>query len=77
VHGDLSGNVLFHRGLPPAVIDVSPYWRPPAFAEGILVADGLLWWGEGAELMTAARLSGDPSWSARGLLFRLDIVQAI
>lgn len=28
VHGDLTGNVLFAPGLPPAVIDVSPYWRP-------------------------------------------------
>ena len=30
VHGDLSGNVLLAHGLPPAVIDFSPYWRPPA-----------------------------------------------
>jgi len=29
VHGDLCGNVLFEPGLPPAVIDFSPYWRPP------------------------------------------------
>jgi len=29
VHGDLSGNVLLADGLPPAVIDLSPYWRPP------------------------------------------------
>jgi uncharacterized protein (TIGR02569 family) len=32
IHGDLSGNVLFAEGLPPAVIDLSPYWRPPAYA---------------------------------------------
>src|SRR5687768_16590033 len=28
VHGDLTGNVLFAAGLPPAVIDFSPFWRP-------------------------------------------------
>jgi hypothetical protein len=28
VHGDLLHNVLFDDGLPPAVIDVSPAWRP-------------------------------------------------
>ena len=72
VHGDLSGNVLLRDGLPPAVLDLSPYWRPPAFAEAIVVADGLLRWGEGVELMGAAGRAGEPSWLARGLLFRLD-----
>ncbi len=28
--GDLIGNVLFSPGLPPAIMDVSPYWRPTA-----------------------------------------------
>jgi uncharacterized protein (TIGR02569 family) len=74
VHGDLSGNVLFHERLPPAVLDMSPYWRPQLFAEAIIVADGLLWWGEGAELLSAAGRAGEPSWLARGLLFRLDTV---
>jgi uncharacterized protein (TIGR02569 family) len=72
VHGDLSGNVLFHPGSPPAVIDVSPYWRPQAYAEAIVVADGVLWWGAGTELVTAAGPAGHRSWLARGLLFRLD-----
>jgi uncharacterized protein (TIGR02569 family) len=43
VHGDLTGNVLFAAGRPPTVIDFSPYWRPPAFAEAVVAADGLLW----------------------------------
>lgn len=30
----LSQNVLFAPGLTPAVVEVSPYWRPPAFADG-------------------------------------------
>ncbi|WP_424210702.1 aminoglycoside phosphotransferase [Streptomyces sp. BI20] len=45
VHGDLTGNVLFTPGRPPTVIDLSPYWRPPAFAEAVVAVDGLLWHG--------------------------------
>ena len=71
VHGDLTGNVLFSPGLPPAVIDVSPYWRPAAYAGAVVVADGLLWWGQGADLLAAAGESGDRDLVARALLFRL------
>ena len=39
IHGDLHGNVLSHPGLPPAVIDVSPFWRPVAFADAIILVD--------------------------------------
>jgi uncharacterized protein (TIGR02569 family) len=71
VHGDLTGNVLFSSGLPPAVIDVSPYWRPAAYAGAVVVADGLLWWDQGADLVAAAGESGDVDLVARALLFRL------
>ena len=47
VHCDLTGNVLFADGLPPAVIDISPYWRPPSDAEGVVVADLLCYHGAG------------------------------
>lgn len=47
IHGDLTGNVLFCEGQPPAVIDISPYWRPSAFAAAIVVIDALTW--EGAD----------------------------
>jgi uncharacterized protein (TIGR02569 family) len=53
IHGDLTGNVLFHPELPPAIIDVSTYWRPPAFADAIVVADALCWEGAGADLVAA------------------------
>lgn len=43
IHGDLSGNVLFGKGLMPAVIDFSPYWRPAAFADAVILMDGMLW----------------------------------
>lgn len=43
VHGDFTANVLFADGLPPTVIDFSPYWRPAGFAVGVIVADALTW----------------------------------
>lgn len=45
VHGDLTGNVLIAEGLPPAVIDMSCYWRPPTRALAVVVADALAWPG--------------------------------
>ena len=43
VHGDLTGNVLLSETLPPAVIDISPYWRPRDYAAGVVIADALCW----------------------------------
>ena len=45
LHADLGGNVLFAdaSGLPPAIIDVSPYFRPRPFADAVLVADAVAW----------------------------------
>lgn len=67
VHGDLTGNVLLAPGLPPAVIDFSPYWRPPAFAEAIVIGDAVLWHGAGPELL--AELPAGVV--ARALVYRL------
>ncbi|GAB5471307.1 MAG: hypothetical protein Kilf2KO_43370 [Rhodospirillales bacterium] len=39
VHGDLTGNVVFAPGLAPGIIDPTLYWRPPAFAEAIVLVD--------------------------------------
>ncbi|MFE3148843.1 hypothetical protein ACFXJ6_19675 [Streptomyces sp. NPDC059218] len=72
IHGDLTGNVLFAADETPAVIDFSPYWRPPVFAEAIVVADGLLWFDPPADLLTAG--SDHPDWQQmliRALIFRL------
>lgn len=72
VHGDLTGNVLFAAGRAPAVIDFSPYWRPPAFAEAVVVADGMLWFDPPSDLLTVG--TGHPDWSqmlVRALVFRL------
>jgi hypothetical protein len=53
IHGDVSGNVLFADGLPPAVIDLSPYWRPSAYASAIVAVDAVLW--HGADLARCCR----------------------
>jgi hypothetical protein len=53
IHGDLTGNVLFdeEHGSPPGIIDLTPYWRPAAYAEAIVVVDGLTWHGQGRSLV--------------------------
>lgn len=69
VHGDLTGNVLFAPGAPPAVIDISPYWRPPEYAEGVVMADALCLHGASASLLEQVGVS--VTAVARALLFRL------
>ncbi|MFB4422768.1 phosphotransferase [Streptomyces sp. QL37] len=72
IHGDLTGNVLFAAHEPPAVIDFSPYWRPPPFAEAVVIADGLLWWELPVELLSLGSHHAD--WQQlliRALIFRI------
>jgi hypothetical protein len=65
-HGDLGGNVLFADGLPPAVIDLSVYWRPPAFASAIVAGDALVW--EHADASLADEVEGQ--YLVRALIYR-------
>ncbi|KAH7486569.1 hypothetical protein FOMA001_g4829 [Fusarium oxysporum f. sp. matthiolae] len=53
IHGDLTGNVLFdsENNSPPAIIDITLYWRPVDYAEAIIVADGLIWLNENRKLV--------------------------
>ena len=74
VHGDMFGNVLFAGDAPPAIVDITPYWRPPAWAAGVIVVDALAWGGAPIELLA----EGDrwPDWRQllrRALLFRLAV----
>jgi len=69
VHGDLTGNVLFAPGLPPAVIDLSPYWRPAQYAEGVVVADALCWYDAPPRLLSEVGVTVPAV--ARALLFRM------
>jgi hypothetical protein len=45
------GEVRASDSKPPAIIDFSPFWRPVEYAEAIMAADGMLWFGEGRELV--------------------------
>ena len=63
--------MLFADGLPPAVIDFSPYWRPTGFASAVVVGDALLWEGADAGLLTAvAHVDDFPQLLVRALIFR-------
>lgn len=72
IHGDLTGNVLLHPQLPPAVIDLSPYWRPAGYASAIVLADALLWHRAGEDLVRVnADLPDLAQLLVRALTFRL------
>ena len=43
IHGDLAGNFLLDPTMPPAIIDFSPAWGPAGLAEGIMLADAIVW----------------------------------
>ena len=72
VHGDLPGNVLFAAGLPPAIIDWPPYWRPASWALAVAVVDGLCWYGVAPAVVD--RWSHLPEWGqllVRALIYRI------
>jgi uncharacterized protein (TIGR02569 family) len=72
VHGDLTGNVLFAERLPPAILDLSLYFRPAGFATAVVLADALVFEGAGEELAAAlARVDELGQLLLRALLFRL------
>ena len=71
VHGDLTGNVLFHPHLPPLVIDLSPYWRPPAYASAVVIADALVFEAVGNDIVQPMlRDPAFPQYLLRALIFR-------
>jgi uncharacterized protein (TIGR02569 family) len=74
VHGDLYGTVLFAGAAPPGIIDITPYWRPPSWAAGVVVVDALAW-GE-ADDGLIERWDALPEWPQmllRALIFRLAV----
>lgn len=74
VHGDLFGNVLFAGAAPPAVIDITPYWRPAVWSAAVIAVDALTWGGAPTDLLSA--WSHLPEWRQmllRALLFRLAV----
>jgi uncharacterized protein (TIGR02569 family) len=72
IHADLTGNVLFADGLPPAVIDFSPLERPAGLPLAIVAVDALLWQQARPEALD--QLAAEPEIDqllARALVFRL------
>jgi hypothetical protein len=66
IHGDLTGNVLFHEKLPPAIIDFAPYWRPTEYATAIVATDAVLWEAAPSELLDDVH----PQYILRALIYR-------
>lgn len=71
VHGDLGGNVLFADSQPPAVIDVSPYWRPAGYADAIVVADAVAWAGADHDVVERLLSRQGEQLLMRAVLFRV------
>jgi uncharacterized protein (TIGR02569 family) len=74
VHGDLYGTVLFAGTAAPGITDITPYWRPAAWAAGVAVVDALSWGEADDELIE--RWEDLPEWPQmllRALMFRLAV----
>jgi uncharacterized protein (TIGR02569 family) len=74
VHGDLYGTVLFTGTAAPGITDITPYWRPAAWAAGVAVVDALSW-GE-ADDGLIERWEDLPEWPQmllRAMMFRLAV----
>jgi uncharacterized protein (TIGR02569 family) len=71
VHGDLLGNVLYDDSLPPAVIDVSPAWRPARYADAIVVIDALGWSDASPDVLEPLADDEGLQLLVRAVLFRL------
>jgi uncharacterized protein (TIGR02569 family) len=52
IHGDMTGNILFQDNLVPAIIDLSPYWRPAEFATAVIIVDSIVWEGADESLLS-------------------------
>ena len=71
VHCDLLNNILVSDQLRPAVIDVSPYWRPARYADAIILVDAIGWNGAGSEALETMRDRQGVQLLIRAALFRL------
>jgi uncharacterized protein (TIGR02569 family) len=71
VHADLAGNVLLDATGVPFVIDLSPAWRSPLWAEAVCVLDAVLWLGAPAEALEEWRDGAPRQAMLRAALFRV------
>ena len=74
VHGDLYGTVLFAGAAAPGITDITPYWRPAAWAAGVVVVDALSWGNADDGLIERWEdFSEWPQMLLRALMFRLAV----
>jgi uncharacterized protein (TIGR02569 family) len=71
VHRDLAGNVLLDAAGVPFVIDLSPAWRSPLWAEAVCVLDAVLWLGATPEALDDWRSGVQHQAMLRAALFRV------
>ncbi len=73
IHGDLTENVLFADELPPAIIDITPYFRPASFASAVVIGDAVRWRDADPEpLLDAVRDDPEfPQLFVRAVIYRL------
>ena len=72
VHGDILPNVLVADGLPPAIIDWPPYFRPVGTANAVAVTDAVTFRGASLSLLDEWKTGAD--WNqllVRARLYRL------
>lgn len=71
VHADLAGNVLLDATGVPFVIDLSPAWRSPLWAEAVCVLDAVLWLGAGRDALDDWSHGAHRQAMLRAALFRV------
>ncbi|MGF9761921.1 hypothetical protein AAII07_42745 [Microvirga sp. 0TCS3.31] len=71
VHADLAGNVLLDAAGAPFVIDLSPAWRSPLWAEAVCVLDAVLWLGAPSTALDDWRTGIERQAMLRAALFRV------
>ena len=71
VHSDLAGNVLLDASGVPFVIDFSPTWRSPLWAEAVCVLDAVLWHGAEVSALDEWRAGPQRQAMLRAALFRV------
>lgn len=71
VHADLAGNVLLDATGVPLVIDLSPAWRSPLWAEAVCVLDAVLWLDAERDALDDWRHSDRRQAMLRAALFRV------
>jgi hypothetical protein len=72
IHGDILPNVLVADGLPPAVIDWPPYFRPVGMANAVAATDAVTFRGAPPSLFDEWG-TGDEDWNqllVRAVLYR-------